>query len=82
MTERFMIVGQDDKSLCHECLKFFRPTLHYHMECERRSIFPRDFPNFAKSDPHAFCSPTCEQDAIDRSRLGRIEFERVIQETA
>lgn len=80
MDRAFIIVGE--KCQCGVCFTFFRPDSEYHQRCESRTSFPQDFPKTIKTNPHAYCSEACEQIAIDEVRLARIEFERMLQETA
>ncbi len=74
------IIGE--KCQCNTCFVFFRPDSEYHRNCESRTSFPADFPTASKTNPYAYCSETCERIAIDDVRVARIEFERMLQETA
>jgi hypothetical protein len=82
------VVGEDEKPACHSCHVFFdpydmqSPNGEYLESCEARTLsgnFPKHLPEFAKKNPHAFCSAQCEQDAIDLNALEAIEISRMAQ---
>jgi hypothetical protein len=86
--EAVMVVGEE-KSLCHTCHALFdpydmrSPNGEYLESCEARTTsgrsFPKHLPEFAKADPHAFCSADCEQESIDGNALDEIETQRMAE---
>ena len=86
--EAIFVVGEDTKPACHTCHDFFdpydmqSPNGEYLENCEARTLsgrFPKNLPEFAKKNPHAFCSAQCEQDAIDQTAVAVIELNRLAE---
>jgi hypothetical protein len=78
------VIIVNETSWCETCNQPFAPTSDYHIACEARvknsGPFPPYLPKFAETNPHVFCSEECEQDACDQVQVGRLEFNRLVQE--
>jgi hypothetical protein len=89
MADGVFLIGHDEMAKCHVCHRFFDPQVDSHNgeyleRCEARTKsggpFPSDLPRFSESNPYAFCSADCEQDAVDSVCVNRIEDERLMQD--